>query len=79
MGSVPGLIVILAKAVKRGAAYEWQYSTDGGKTWVAMGITTVADTTLLGATPGTTYSFRFRTTRKAATSDWSMVATLFVH
>ncbi len=78
MGTVPGEVVVQAKAVPRGAAYEWQYSTDG-KTWIAMGITTVASTTLLSATVGTIYTFRFRTTRKAATSDWSQTVVLFVH
>ena len=79
MGAVPGEIMVQAKAVKRGAAYEWQCSTDGGKTWVPMGTTTVAHTTLLGAAMGSTVWFRFRTTRKAATSEWSQLVSLFVH
>lgn len=79
MAAVPGQVIVRAKAVKRGAAYEWQYSADGGKTWVAMGITTVAHTSLLGVAMGTVYEFRFRTTFNAATTDWSQTVCLFVH
>jgi hypothetical protein len=66
----PGEVLVRARAVKR-ASYEWQYSLDGGKTWIAMGTTTVANTSLLGMTAGTTVLFRFRTTVSKTTSDWS--------
>jgi hypothetical protein len=83
LAAFPGLnlgeILVAARAAKRGSAYEWQVSTDGGVTWVAMGITTVANTHLLGATVGTTYTFRFRTTRKATTTAWSDVVHLTLH
>lgn len=73
----PGEVLVRAKAVK-GASYEWQYSLDGGKTWIAMGTTTVANTSLLGMTVGTTCLFRFRTTVKKTTSDWSPTFSFFV-
>jgi len=79
MAAVPGLVTVRAKAVKRGAAYEWQYSMDGGSTWVPMGTTTVASTVLQGVKVGVTYEFRFRTTRNAATSEWSQTVSLYVH
>jgi hypothetical protein len=66
----PGEVLVRAKAV-RGAAYEWQMSTDGGKSWISLGTTTVADTSATGLTVGGSYQFRFRTTVKKATSDWS--------
>jgi hypothetical protein len=66
----PGEVLVRAKAI-RGAAYEWQMSSDGGKTWVSMGTTTVSDTSTTGLTVGGSYVFRFRTTVKRATSDWS--------
>jgi hypothetical protein len=72
-------ISVQAKAVRKGAAYEWQCSTDGGTTWFTLGTTTVANTTLRGATAGTTYLFRFRTTRSSTTSDWSATVRLAVH
>lgn len=65
-----------AKAVKKGAAYEWQVSMDGGATWVALAATPVAKSKLTGTTPGTTYAFRFRTTRKGVTTDWSSPVTI---
>jgi hypothetical protein len=73
----PGEVRVRAKAI-RGASYEWQYSLDGGTTWIAMGTTTVADTILLGMTAGTTVLFRFRTTVKRTTSDWSPTIAFFV-
>lgn len=74
---VPGEVLVRAKAV-RGASYEWQYSLDGGKTWIAMGTTTVANTSVLGMTVGTTMLFRFRTTLKKETGDWSPTLSFFV-
>ena len=79
LGPNLGEIRVEAKAVRRGAAYEWQCSTDGGATWVTLGITTEATTSLLGATAGKTYLFRFRTTRKKTTSEWSPSVSLAVH
>jgi len=73
----PGEVLVRARAVKR-ASYEWQYSLDGGKTWLAMGTTTVANTSLLGMTPSTTVLFRFRTTVSKTTSDWSPTISFFV-
>lgn len=72
-------IRVEAKAAKRGSAYEWQVSTDGGTTWVGMGTTTVANTTFLGAVAGTTYFFRFRATRGKKTGDWSESVRFTVH
>jgi hypothetical protein len=67
-----GEAIVRAKAVaRRGASYEWQMSSDGGQTWVTLGFTTMADTSVLGLTSGATYWFRFRSTVKRTTSAWS--------
>jgi hypothetical protein len=79
MGASPGLIVVQAKAAGKGVAYEWQWSSDGMKTWTSMGVTNAAHTTFQGAAQGTTYTFRVRSTRKGVTSDWSQPVSLFVH
>ena len=80
MGVAPGEVLVRAKKVPgRGIAYEWQCSSDGGKTWIGMGTTTVADTSALGLTVGTTYQFRFRTTLKKKTGDWSDSISFVVH
>jgi hypothetical protein len=76
----PGMVKLLAKAVKRTAAYEWVYSADGGKTWISAGLTVgLADTTIAGLTRGTVYWFRFRTTVGRVTGDWSAHVELLVH
>ncbi len=79
LGAMLGEIIVQARSKGRGFAYEWQVSTDGGTTWSAMGVTTDATTHYLGAVAGTTYTFRFRTTRKATTSAWSEPVHLTVH
>jgi hypothetical protein len=75
----PGTALLRAKAVKKGASYEWQMSSDGGVTWVALGNSTVADMPVTGLVAGKTYMFRFRTTIAHTTSDWSQVISLFAH
>jgi hypothetical protein len=79
MGPTPGEVIVRAKAVAKRAAYEWQVSSDGGKTWTTFATTTVADSSILNLTPGTTYSFRFRTTVKKTTSDWGQPISFLVH
>jgi len=72
MGPSPNQIILRAKAVaRRGVCYSWQFSLDGGKTWLTIGTTTEANTSLLGSTPLTTYLFRFQSTIKQTTSAWS--------
>ncbi len=79
MGATPGEVVLRAKAAGRHVIYEWQLSLDGGRTWAAIGVTNVANTTLAGQTPGTTCTFRFRATVKRVTGEWSQIVSLFVH
>ena len=56
--------LVTAQAGKR-ASYEWDYSTDGGKTWVLAPSTLQAKTTIAGLTPGATVQFRYRAVTKA--------------
>jgi hypothetical protein len=79
MGRAPFTIALRARAAGKRAAYAWQYSTDGGQTWIEMAMTNAANTTLTGVTPGTTYLFRVRSTTKNVTSDWSQVVSLLAH
>jgi hypothetical protein len=78
MGQIPGQVLVYAKAVK-GAAYEWQISTDDGATWVALALTTCASTSATGLARGTSCLFRFRTTRRNVTDGWSESASICVH
>jgi hypothetical protein len=69
-GTVSGTVVLAAKATKGAAANEWQYSTDGGKTWVDLPITTKATTSIPNLTPGTTVAFRQRAVTKDGATNW---------
>lgn len=71
--------IVRARAGKRGCAYEWQCSSDGGATWVTIATTTVAEVRVAGLTVGGTYHFRYRKTVKQATSDWSDSIRFVVH
>jgi hypothetical protein len=79
MGLLAGEVLLRARAAGRSAAYEWQYSADGGKTWVALPLTNGAKTSVQGLSVGTTYLFRFRATVKNTIGDWSQNVSLFVH
>jgi len=70
-GDVSGTARILAKAVARRAAYDWQLSTDGGKTWTSLPQTLQARTTVVGLPVGTSCSFRFRALTRTGAGDWS--------
>jgi hypothetical protein len=68
-------------AVSAGArsAYEWAYSIDGGKTWIALPSTIQGKTTVAGLAAGTTAMFRYRTvTPKGGEGDWTQPAALLV-
>ena len=47
------------------ASHEWQYSTDGGKTWTSVQTTLQAKTTVPGLQPGNTVVFRHRAVTKS--------------
>jgi hypothetical protein len=79
MGSSSDEVALCAKSRGRGTAYEWQYSLDGGQTWIAAGVTSIASTSIFGLALGTAYLFRFRTTRRRATSEWSQTIRFIVH
>jgi hypothetical protein len=76
--AVSGSVKIMAPAAARRASYEWQYSTDGGKTWVTMPSTLQAKTSLSGLTPQTTIQLRYRAVVKAGEGDWSQAISYVV-
>jgi hypothetical protein len=77
-GTLTGTVAIVAAVAGPRASYEWEYSSDGGKTWQPMPPTTRSNTTLEGLQPGTTYSFRSRSVTKAGPSDWTQPFVLIV-
>jgi hypothetical protein len=77
-GAVSGSVLLVTDAAARRAFYEWQYSADGGKTWLAAGSTLKTSSTVPGLTPGASVMFRYRAGTKAGEGDWSQTATIIV-
>jgi len=64
-------VKLVAKRINGGRAYEWEYSLDGGKTWIRLPTTTRATTVVLGLESGTVVWFRSRAIlRKTGQTDW---------
>ena len=76
---VSGTIKLIAKSVKGARAHNWQYSTDGGKTWIEVPQTTKAVTTITGLTPGVSVTYRHRAlATTTGLGDWSQPVTALV-
>jgi hypothetical protein len=71
-GTTSGVVQLIALHAAGAKANEWQYSTDGGKTWLDLPSTTKATTTVTNLPPGTTVQFRQRAVTKSGVSDWSL-------
>jgi hypothetical protein len=77
-GPVSGSAKVVAATAARRASYEWEYSVDGGKTWVTAPTTLQAKTMVTGLTPGATVQFRYRPVTKSGEGDWSQPTSLIV-
>ena len=77
-GTTTGSMKLVVPSAARRASYEWQYSTDGGKTWIEMLPTLQARTTLGGLTPLSTVEFRYRSVIKGGAGDWSAPISVIV-
>ena len=78
-GALSGSAVVTAVSAGARASYEWQYSVDGGKTWVAAPSTTQGKTTVHGLPTATAVQFRYlAVTPKGGQGDWSAPLTLVV-
>jgi hypothetical protein len=71
MGGVSGSVQLVNASAGRGASYDWESSTDGGKTWQVAPSTTRARTLFTGLAPATTVMFRSRALTKAGEGDWT--------
>ena len=76
--TLSGSVKLTAPLAGRRAAYRWQYSTDGGKTWVDASETLQAKTSVTGLPVGTTAQFRYRSVIKGGASDWSAPLSMVV-
>jgi hypothetical protein len=77
-GAVAGTVKVITAAADRRASYDWEYSTDGSKTWIALPSTLKASTSLGGLTPGATVTFRYRAITKVGVGDWSLPTSMMV-
>jgi hypothetical protein len=77
-GAASGSAKLIAASAGRRASYEWQYSTDGAKTWLMAPSTIQAKTTVVGLTPGATVEFRYRPVTKTGEGNWSQTVQLIV-
>jgi hypothetical protein len=78
-GALGGSAIVTAATAGPRSSYEWQYSIDGGKTWVFAPATTQGKTTVTGLPSGTTAQFRYlAVTPKGGQGDWSPAVSLLV-
>ena len=77
-GKVSGSIAVSARLGGVRAAHEWEYSTDGGKTWISSPSSLQAKTTITGLTPMTAVMVRHRAVTKTGPQDWSATVTAVV-
>jgi hypothetical protein len=77
-GKVSGTAALVAPSAARRSSYEWEYSVDGGKTWVITPVTLQARSTILGLTPTATVLFRYRAVTKTGEGDWSQSVSLII-
>ena len=77
-GRVSGVATVVAASAGHRASYDWEYSIDGGKTWVTAPSTMQAKTTVGGLAPGSTVQFKYRSVTKAGEGDWSPPVSLLV-
>jgi hypothetical protein len=76
--AVSGSVELVTHAAARRASYQWEYSTDGGKTWVLLPATLQTKTVVSGLAPAATVSFRYRPVTKGGEGDWSQPTSLIV-
>jgi hypothetical protein len=77
-GVTSGTVKLVTESAGPRTSYEWQYSVDGGKTWVPMPSTIQASTTLMGMTPGTSMTFRYRVVNKTGEGNWGQTVAFTV-
>ena len=68
----------LTAHTQRRIYFNWQYSGDGGKTWITLPSTPQGDTYVTDLTPMETYSFRVSVTDSKGPGAWSQAVALLV-
>jgi len=76
-GAVPGTVKIVAPSAGHRASYDWQYAMDGA-TWVGLGTTLQASTTMTDQSAGTVLHLRYRAVTRTGQAAWSAAITFTV-
>ena len=76
--ALPGSVKVVAAATKGAKAHDWQYSTDGGKTWIDAPSTTKSSTVITGLQPGVLVHYRQRAITKDGEGAWSQTVSAIV-
>jgi hypothetical protein len=77
-GRTSGSVILEVRAAAKRASYGWQWSVDGGKTWIDAGTTLQAKTTITGLPVAKYVQFRYRAVTKNGVGDWSDPITFMV-
>jgi hypothetical protein len=77
-GAVSGSAKVVCPTAGHRASYDWEYSTDGGKTWIPLPSSLQAKTSITGLAQGSTVEVRYRAVTKAGVADWSQAVSLFI-
>jgi hypothetical protein len=84
-GNQSGVVILYASVAllvtgKGGRYFNWEYSLDGGKTWISVTATPGAKTTVPGLPALTTVSFRASVTdNKSVQGPWTAPVPFLVH
>jgi hypothetical protein len=71
-------VTALVGKTKKKTFFNWQWTTDGGKTFNNAPSTPHAKTAVAGLTPLTTVGFRVSVTSGKGTGDWSQIVSVLV-
>jgi hypothetical protein len=77
-GRVSGSVQLVNASAGNRASYDWEWSTDGGKTWQVAPSTTRSRTVFTGLVPATTVWFRSRALTPAGEGDWTAPISIIV-
>jgi hypothetical protein len=77
-GKRSGTAQLAARSAGDRASYEWQYSADGGKTWLPIPRTNQAKTLVTGLPVGTKCLFRLRVLTAKLATNWTDPVPLLV-
>jgi hypothetical protein len=77
-GAVSGSVTLVTASAGRRASYDWEWSSDGGKTWQALPTTLQTKTSMTGLQPAASYSFRYRFVVKTGVGDWSQPVSILM-